>query len=125
MAISYRITAITNHLTDDWNSIDRLRLHTNILPKEYTQVDYIESSGTQYIDTGVNAKGLTTNIETKYKLNRLTDYNFIFSVRNDNTTRFDSGWGANGKIWFAYATGDVIAINGNTTDIIDGKILNL
>lgn len=55
MAISDRITAITNHLTDDWNSIDRLGLHTNILPKEYTQVDYIESSGTQYIDTGVNA----------------------------------------------------------------------
>ena len=27
----------------------------NILPSGYTQVDYIESSGTQYIDTGVNA----------------------------------------------------------------------
>lgn len=26
-----------------------------ILPSEYTQVDYIESNGTQYIDTGVNA----------------------------------------------------------------------
>ena len=32
-----------------------LNQKTSILPSEYTQVDYIESSGTQYIDTGVNA----------------------------------------------------------------------
>ena len=35
------------------------------LPSGYTQVDYIESSGTQYIDTGVNAD---------YKLSVLTEF---------------------------------------------------
>ena len=36
---------------------------TGVLPEEYTQVDYIESSGTQYIDTGVSAE------DTNYSFN--------------------------------------------------------
>ena len=40
---------------------------TSILPSEYTQVDYIESSGTQYIDTSVNADSkLRVKIDMQY-----------------------------------------------------------
>ena len=38
---------------------------TSILPSGYTQVDYIQSSGTQYIDTGV-APSTSTGIDITY-----------------------------------------------------------
>lgn len=36
-----------------------------ILPSEYQQVEYIESTGAQYINTGINGKNLHTAIESK------------------------------------------------------------
>jgi hypothetical protein len=42
-----------------------------ILPKEYTQVDYIQSSGTQYIDTGFKPTP-NTKIETTFQFNQVT-----------------------------------------------------
>lgn len=36
-----------------------------ILPNEYQEVEYIESSGTQYINTGITGKNLHTAIESK------------------------------------------------------------
>ena len=39
----------------------------NMLPNGYTRLEYIESSGTQYIDTGVTAKtGVSSKIEMSY-----------------------------------------------------------
>ena len=55
MSIASRINEIREHLTNTWDDIDSLGIGVKILPNEYTQVDYLESSGTQYIDTGVNA----------------------------------------------------------------------
>lgn len=55
MSIASRIESMTEHLRNDWDIVDSLGLYAKKLPKEYTQVDYIESSGNQYIDTGVNA----------------------------------------------------------------------
>ena len=52
MSIASRINEMTEHLRNDWNSINKLGLKTKKLPDEYKQVEYIESSGTQYIDTG-------------------------------------------------------------------------
>lgn len=54
------------------------------LPKEYQKVEYIESSGTQYIDTGILAKGslkILTTIEYKQFIST-SEYNFIFGGRN-------------------------------------------
>lgn len=47
---------------------------TPILPPEYQQVEYLQSSGAQYIDIGVN----TTN-------------NIVFDVRFSNSNRVNSG----------------------------------
>ena len=52
MSIASRINEMTEHLRNDWNSINKLGLKAKKLPDEYKQVEYIESSGTQYIDTG-------------------------------------------------------------------------
>ena len=45
------------------------------LPKEYTRVDYIESSGTQYIDTG-------------YKPNSNTKYDLDALIKSTGTTKY-------------------------------------
>ena len=40
---------------------------SNVLPDGYTQLEYIESSGTQYIDTGIKGNGTTkVHIKTRY-----------------------------------------------------------
>ena len=72
MSIASRIESMTEHLTNAWDNVDRLGLHANRLPKEYTQVDYIQSSGSQYIDTGI--KG---NQDTKVNLDfEGTDFSY-------------------------------------------------
>lgn len=61
------------------------------LPEEYTQLEYIESSGTQYIDTGFKPNqnsGVETLVET-YDTNVL--YNNPFGVRNENREQFFVG----------------------------------
>lgn len=55
-----------------------------ILPDGYTQVDYIESSGTQYIDTGVNAdSNLQVIIDMAYKNYSLPNQN-VGAIRSEN-----------------------------------------
>lgn len=50
---------------------------TTLLPEEYTQVDYIESNGTQYIDTGVNAD---YKLSVKIKMANLNTSNSMFGA---------------------------------------------
>lgn len=47
--------------------------YLNILPKEYQQVEYIESTGTQYIDTGIILRNNNWRIETDIKYTEYTD----------------------------------------------------
>ena len=56
--------------------VGRTSQNTAILPSEYTQVDYIRSTGGQYIDTGINAD---TNLRT------ILDISFI-NPTNANQT---------------------------------------
>ena len=54
------------------------------LPSEYTQVDYIESSGTQYIDTGVNAdSNLRTILDFQY-MSEVEGETHIGAIANSN-----------------------------------------
>lgn len=64
------------------NDIDNNKVLTPPLPSEYKKIYYIESSGTQYIDTGVIAKtGLSSEIYVKI----LQDGDFTISgVRKNN-----------------------------------------
>jgi len=60
----------------------------NSLPKDYTQLDYIESSGTQYIDTGIN-----------YDVNKTLSIYFDGNTTNDSlNSQYCFGWNAGGMI---------------------------
>lgn len=52
------------------------------LPKEYTELQYIESTGTQYIDTGININTTTSRYETKIKPSLVSGTIGIFGTRN-------------------------------------------
>lgn len=61
-----------------------------LLPKEYTQVDYIESSGTQYIDTGVNAdNNLRVVLDIAYTTLATSNQNIgAIRLESDNNARY-------------------------------------
>lgn len=59
-----------------------LEQETSILPSEYTQVDYIESTGTQYIDTGVKPSSDTKiDIDFAYLDSTYNGYTALFGER--------------------------------------------
>lgn len=82
---------------------------TSILPEGYTQLDYIESTGTQYIDTGVNADnnlrvvldmqytditvGNNTNIGVIYKIDGTTTYKRYHLLVQSTSYKFYVGGG--------------------------------
>ena len=84
MSIASRINEMTEHLKNNWNSINKLGLKTKKLPDEYKQVEYIESSGTQYIDTGVNSD---SNLRVKIDM----AYTVLSPVNNTNFGAIRSG----------------------------------
>ena len=67
-------------------------IHDNVAP-EYEECDYIESNGTQYINTGIQANG-NTQWEVDLKFNNVSDNNQM-GARNDVSeqpqNRFDFG----------------------------------
>lgn len=71
------------------------------LPKEYTQVEYIESNGTQYIDTGFKPNQ-NTKVDIKlYSLITNTYFNVPFGSRVGDTKQFFVGMQTNSiKYWF-------------------------
>ena len=52
-----QVTASTICINEEDNELEIRYINntSSVLPKGYTQLDYIESTGTQYIDTGINA----------------------------------------------------------------------
>ena len=62
------------------------------LPKGFQEVEYLESSGTQWIDTGVTIDTATDEVELYYQLLDGTVYKWIFG-EHDNNARFGLGSG--------------------------------
>lgn len=56
----------------------------SILPGGYTELDYIESSGTQYIDTGIFPNGNTKVEMSAYIMERRSGNNQIYNARGNN-----------------------------------------
>ena len=89
------------------------------LPKGYTELEYLESTGTQYIDTGINTNTTTSRYETKINPSLVSGTIGIFGTRNsysanessmnvfiiDGTFRLD---------WLNGAMGSGIRISSNT-----------
>lgn len=55
------------------------------LPDEYQQIEYIESTGTQYIDTGIKTNTTTSRYETKINPSSVSGTMCIFGTRNNTT----------------------------------------
>ena len=67
----------------------------------YTKLDYIQSTGTQYIDTGVKFNSNTDKFELSYQANDATGNYFIAG----------SGWQEQGKIWlYSYKGGNTFSV---------------
>lgn len=60
------------------------------LPDEYQQVEYIESTGTQYIDTGINVNTTTSRYETKINPSSVSGASGIFGTRNYTSSNLSS-----------------------------------
>lgn len=80
MSIASRISFIEEHLEDAYDAIEAKGANLHLLPSEYTQVDYIECSGTQYIDTNYIIKN-EPKVETEILVN-LIDNQDIFGMDN-------------------------------------------
>lgn len=61
-------------------------IDTNSLPLDYQQVEYLESTGTQYINTNYLPNNLT-NIESQFMYNDLSELTSLFGVREVNGTK--------------------------------------
>ena len=70
----------------------RLPQSTEIrFPKGYTEVEYLESDSTAYIDTGVSGANNNLKIEMGFSYSKFTAYGYLFSnyeSEQHNTTRF-------------------------------------
>lgn len=76
---------------------------TTILPSGYTQVDYLQSDGNQYINTGFNPNN-NTSLEIKASNITLVDFLALFGSRTGATNQFWNYAGANGGIISRYGT---------------------
>lgn len=81
---SYRALAI--QFAGMANAVEATNLlisEIKILPSAYKQVEYVESTGTQYIDTGFKPNPTTTKISTVFQLtDNTTEAQGLFGARN-------------------------------------------
>lgn len=64
-----------------------LRKDTGILPSSYRQVEYIESTGTQWIDTGFMPDGDTT-LDIDYQLTDYPSNCYLYGVSGNGTSNY-------------------------------------
>ena len=60
------------------------------LPEGYTQLEYIQCTGTQYIDTGININTTTSRYETKISPSLVSGTIGIFGTRNSSSANQSS-----------------------------------
>lgn len=121
------------------NEEDYIKIAEN--DKEYTELEYIESTGTQYIDTGYISNSNTT-LEYKYKFNDLTsgalggtgirnndNASFFFPLISSQKFRFNIVYSGNGSgmLYMTYDTSyhEAIFNNSNHQVIVDGQVLGV
>lgn len=107
----------------------------NMLPPEYTRLEYIESSGTQYIDTMVLPNQNSRVVLDAYFLEG-TETKAIFGARNDTNKVLDAFglWNSTGthfSTYYAASSSDVVVVptgrhkidkNRNVTTIDDVSV---
>lgn len=85
------------------------------LPEGYQEVEYIESSGTQYIDTGVKPNQ-DTGVTIDFQLTNVSSWQCIFGAANSAQNADEYGvWHSGTKFGFYYASTNVtVGVNATT-----------
>ena len=93
---------------DNWNYKEyiiykdgRVEKYDRLLPAEYQQVEYIESSGTQWIDTKIIANDVLT-INSKFNITKLT---------GDHQGIFGGGWSSTNQTFQLILNTNTLSIN--------------
>ncbi len=110
---------INKHFNTDSLVIDTRKIYDQE-NNRYTIVDYLESTGTQYIDTGVNGKS-TLNIASKFYINQLSHNVFaLFGSRNEDYSESIAMWILQNKIRADYGTSlKYYFFNSSSTGIVE------
>ncbi|MBP9999512.1 MAG: hypothetical protein KBT14_02315 [Proteobacteria bacterium] len=91
------------------------------LPDGYTELEYIESTGTQYISSFLNTSGGDVTIVTKFvptRFDNLDDYACVFGVDSN----FQAGYRKNGTAYIGNAASSNSFFSLNTPVIITGVL---
>ena len=89
---------------------------SSLLPSGYTELEYLESTGTQYIDTGYKPNG-NTKVEIKYQTpTQNTKQQGIFGARDGLRNRFTL---------FTGAKKDAFQVDYNTNNSLSDHITNI
>lgn len=98
------------------------RTEQGILPNEYQQVEYIESTGTQYIDTGYKVNMNTDTVEVEVDVTRENGSHFVFGNYSTNNYYGFNFYGEASSLYFYYNVAQVII---NTSHSGVGEITKL
>ena len=81
----------------------KVRFIQDVLPREYRPLKYLQSTGTQYIDTGYKPNS-NTKVEAKFKMNETPNkFKWLFLARDANVAGGGFGFGCNAN---GYITSD-------------------
>lgn len=109
--LSGTLTAGTSTITATYEgktaTFDVVVTASSILPSEYQQVEWIQSSGTQCIDTGIGALNNATISE--YKM-----FADLSVPDQDPGTGVIMGYGVESGMWMGLASGPALAYGGNS-----------
>jgi surface protein len=97
-------TELIEQISETLNAVKpkTFALMRKLLPDEYQEVEYIESTGTQYIDTGKTINTATDTVELVFQNNEPNTYKWFFG-EHDNNARLGLGSGdGEGKRNVAY-----------------------
>ena len=72
-----RYTNKINEKEKEWLNQLNIAKTKSILPDGYTELEYIESTGTQYIDTNYTIQNLPITVETSFELTSITPQNLF------------------------------------------------
>jgi len=98
LLVFYILYALSNNRYVVTSSIDEIKSVLRAqLPPEYQQVEYIESTGTQYIDTGyVNSSDNNPyKIEIDFKFESLSNDGFVFGTARNTGNQYSFIFGYN------------------------------
>ena len=112
----------TYHGVDEYHNIQANEIYEDILGKDYQQLEYLEATGTQYINTGFTPNN-NTHIQITYK-SKTGELKALFGARTASNQNVFTAWVQDGKIYTHYGNRDYNAISPISGDTYQKFIYN-